>query len=149
MAFKYDPFGRRIQKLGPGGVVNYVYDGDNVLEEVSASGALVARYTMGLGVDEPLAMLRGGATYFYGQDGLGSTTALFTTSGAIAASYSYGAFGNLISGESSVVNPYRYTGRELDAETGLYYYRARYYDPAVGRFLSEDPHRLRRREQLL
>ncbi len=47
---------------------------------------------MGLGVDEPLAMLRGGATYFYGQDGLGSTTALFTTSGAIAASYSYVAF---------------------------------------------------------
>jgi hypothetical protein len=57
VTFKYDPFGRRIQKASTGATVNYVYDGDNVLEEISSSATLIARYTMGLGVDEPLAML--------------------------------------------------------------------------------------------
>jgi RHS repeat-associated protein len=85
-----------------------------------------------------LAMLRGGATHYYGQDGLGSVTSLFATNGTTATSYSYSAFGQTAQ-TGSVVNPFRFTGREFDAETGLYYYRARYYDPKVGRFLNEDP----------
>src|SRR2546427_4850571 len=57
----------------------------------------------------------------------------------IANTYTYDSFGKLIASTGSVVNPYRYSGRELDTETGIYYYRARYYDPTVGRFLNEDP----------
>jgi RHS repeat-associated protein len=51
--------------------------------------------------------------------------------------YEYDSFGNLTISTGTVENPFRYTGRELDSETGLYYYRARYYDPTTGRFLSE------------
>ncbi|MFZ0415127.1 MAG: RHS repeat-associated core domain-containing protein, partial [Candidatus Acidiferrales bacterium] len=51
----------------------------------------------------------------------------------------YDSFGKLTNSSGTLTNPFQYTGRELDSETGLYYYRARYYDPATGRFLSEDP----------
>ena len=50
------------------------------------------------------------------------------------------SFGNIIATSGSIVNNFRYTGREFDTETSLYYYRSRYYDPAQGRFLSEDPY---------
>src|SRR6185437_10933981 len=53
--------------------------------------------------------------------------------------YTYDSFGKLTATNGSLTNPFRYTGREFDSETGLYYYRARYYDPTTGRFLSEDP----------
>ena len=53
--------------------------------------------------------------------------------------YTYDSFGNIVATSGSLVNSFRYTGREFDPETSLYYYRARYYDPAPGRFLSEDP----------
>jgi RHS repeat-associated protein len=133
-SFTWNAEGRMAASAGTA----YVYDGDNVLEEISSTGTMLARYTMGLGLDEPLAMLRGGATHYYGQDGLGTVTSLFATNGTVATSYSYSAFGQTAQ-TGSVVNPFRFTGREFDSETGLYYYRARYYDPRIGRFLSEDP----------
>jgi RHS repeat-associated protein len=139
VSFKYDPMGRRIQKTSASGTVNYLYDGANVLEEVDSSGSLVARYTQGLGIDSPLAMLRSGTTSYYEADGLGSITSLSNSSGALATTYTYDSFGNLTATSGTITNPYRYTGREYDPETGLYYYRARYYDPTIGRFLSEDP----------
>jgi RHS repeat-associated protein len=57
----------------------------------------------------------------------------------VAASYVYGSFGKLTASTGTVTNPFQYTGRGSDAETGLYYHRARYFDQNVGRFLSEDP----------
>lgn len=83
-------------------------------------------------------MLRSSATHYYSADGLGSVTSLTNGSGAGAASYTYDTFGNLAASSGSLVNPFRYTAREWDAETGLYFYRARYYDPGTGRFLAED-----------
>ena len=68
---------------------------------------VLAWYTMGLGVDEPLAMLRGGTTSFYGADGLGSVTSMFTTTGALAKTYTYDAYGKLTGSMGSVVNPYQ------------------------------------------
>src|SRR5512146_2032922 len=76
---------------------------------------------------------------FYEADGLGSVTSLTDGSGQIAASYTYDSFGNVTASTGTLSNSFQYTGRELDSETGLYYYRARYYKPATGRFLSEDP----------
>ena len=71
-------------------------------------------------------------------DGLGSVTAITNQTGNVVARYVYDAFGNQrVTG--SAVNPFTFTGRELDAATGLYYYRLRTYDPRIGRFLSEDP----------
>jgi RHS repeat-associated protein len=139
VSFKYDPFGRRIYKSSSSGTSVYAYDGDNLVEETNSSGAAVARYSQGLNIDEPLAMLRSSTTSYYQADGLGSLTSLSNTSGALANTYTYDSFGNLTASTGSPTNSFRYTGREFDAETGLYYYRARYYDTQTGRFLSEDP----------
>ncbi|HXZ29068.1 MAG TPA: RHS repeat-associated core domain-containing protein [Terriglobales bacterium] len=88
-------------------------------------------------------MLRAGVTSYYQADGLGSITSVRDGGGALVASYTYDAFGNLAASTGTLTNPFRYTGREFDAETGLYYYRARYYDPSMGRFIGEDPTRFR------
>jgi RHS repeat-associated protein len=137
--FKYDPFGRRIYKSSSSGTSIYAYDGDNLIEEVNSSGVAVARYSQGLNIDEPLAMLRGGATSYYQADGLGSVTSLSNTAGSLAQTYTRDSFGNQTASSGSLTNPFQYTGREFDSETSLYYYRARYYDAQDGRFLSEDP----------
>jgi hypothetical protein len=83
VSFKYDPLGRRIYKSSSLGTSIFAYDGDNLLEEANTSGAVVARYTQTHNVDEPIAMLRGGATDFYEADGLGSVTSLTRAAGAI------------------------------------------------------------------
>ena len=138
--FKYDPFGRRIEKVAPtSGTTIYAYDGANVTAELGAGGNLLAYYTQGAGIDEPLGITESGGTSYYHADGLGSITSLTGGSGQLANSYVYDSFGNLTASTGTIPNPFQYTGREFDSETGLYYYRARYYDPSVGRFLSEDP----------
>ena len=137
--FKYDPFGRRIQKSGPLGTTNYLYDGPNAIEEVDNSGAVLTRYTQGNEVDEPSAELRSGTTAYYEADALDSITSLSSVTGAIASTNTYDAFGNLTATSGTLVNPFHFTGRDFDLETGLHYYRWRYYDPTLGRFLSEDP----------
>ena len=139
VTFKYDPFGRRIEKISPTATSIFAYDGPNLIETVNASGVVVARYTQTENVDEPLAMQRGTTTSYYEQDGLGSVTSLSASAGTLAQSYTYDSFGNTTNSSGSLTNFLRYTGREFDTETGLYYYRARYYDPAPGRFISEDP----------
>jgi RHS repeat-associated protein len=139
VSFKYDPFGRRIYKSSSSGTSVYAYDGDNLIEEAGSTGTATARYTMGLNIDEPLAILQGTTTDYYQADGLGSITSLTNSSGTNAETYTYDSYGNLLSSTGSVTNRLRYTSREFDTETGLYYYRARYYDPAIGKFLSEDP----------
>jgi RHS repeat-associated protein len=139
VTFKYDPFGRRIYKSSSSGTSVYAYDGDNLVEETNATGGVVARYEQTQNIDEPLAMLRSSTTSYYQADGLGSLTSLSNTSGALANTYTYDSFGNLTASTGSLTNSFRYTGREFDTETGLYYYRARYYDPSAGRFLTEDP----------
>jgi RHS repeat-associated protein len=83
-------------------------------------------------------MMASGQRYYYHYDGLGSVVALSNINGQIVESYSYDIFGQP-SNTSSVGNPYLFTGRNYDSETGLYYYRARYYKPAIGRFLQPDP----------
>jgi RHS repeat-associated protein len=84
-------------------------------------------------------MLRGGTTSYYHADGLGSITSLSNPAGAVTQTYAFDSFGKQTASSGSLVNPFHYTAREFDTETNLYYYRARYYDPANGRFLSEDP----------
>ena len=139
--FTYDPFGRRIRKAFGSAATIYAYDGDNVIEELDSSGNVTTRYTQGAEIDEPLAIASAGGTYYYHADGLGSITSLTDASGQLAASYVYDSFGKLTASTGTITNPFQYTGREFDSETGLYYYRARYYDPAAGRFISEDPAR--------
>ncbi|HYL63625.1 MAG TPA: RHS repeat-associated core domain-containing protein [Candidatus Methylomirabilis sp.] len=139
VSFKYDPFGRRIYKSSSSGTSVYAYDGDNLVEETNSPGTAVARYEDTQNIDEPLAMLRSSATSYYDADGLGSVTSMASSAGALASTYTYDSFGNVTSSTGTLINPFRYTGREFDAEIGLYYYRNRYYDQTAGRFVSEDP----------
>jgi RHS repeat-associated protein len=110
--------------------------------EVDSSGNVLVRYTQGDEIDEQLSQLRTGAPSFYQRDGTNSVTSLSNSGGALANTYSYDSFGKLTASTGTLANPFQYTGREFDFETGLYYYRARYYERDGGRFLSEDPVRL-------
>ncbi|MFH1230489.1 MAG: RHS repeat-associated core domain-containing protein [Planctomycetota bacterium] len=150
-AYKYDAFGRRIQKEVTQGAQhtthNYIYDGDQVIAEYDSSGILSKKYVYGLGIDEPILLDNGTNKYYYHFDGLGSVTEITNSSGSVAEKYEYDAYGkttikdasdNVLT-QSAIGNSYGFTGRELDSETGLYYYRARYYSPGLGRFLQRDP----------
>jgi RHS repeat-associated protein len=117
-----------------------VYDGDAILLEYDGGNVLQARYSHGEETDQPLAMTRGGQSYFYGMDHLGSVRLVTDAAGAVANRYDYDAFGNWeATSYETVANPFGFTARERDAESGLMFYRARYYDPQIGRFISEDP----------
>ncbi len=138
-SYTYDGLGRRIEKNVNGTITRYIYDNEDIIAEYDDTNTLQANYLHGPGVDEPLRMERGGQKYFYHTDGLGSITNLTDQTGATVKTYQYDAFGNIINQTGTLVNPFTYTGREYDSESGLYYYRARYYDGRIGRFLQEDP----------
>ncbi len=110
---------------------------------VRGAGTVGNRYTHGPGVDEPLALSNNKGNYYYHADGLGSVVALTDVTQTVVQDYQYGFFGDLKDQKNRIKQPYRYTGREWDKETGLYFYRARYYDATVGRFTQKDPIGLR------
>ncbi|MCP3686338.1 MAG: hypothetical protein GY861_27150 [bacterium] len=138
VSYSYDGLDRRIGKIVNSDTTVYVYDGTNILNEYDGSGLLLAKYVNGLQIDQPLKVT--GTDYYYHADRLGSIISLTDTNGDVVQTYQYDSFGNIISTLSQdYFSPYTYTGREWDQETGLYYYRARYYDAGIGRFISEDP----------
>lgn len=144
-SYKYDYKGRRVKKTvygSPDVVTKYCYDGDQIIAEYNGSGTLLRKFIYGPGIDEPIVMIavdgQNETKYYYHFDGLGSGRALSDADGDVVESYDYDVFGKpTIFG--SVGNPYFFTGRQYDGETGLYYYRARYYSPQIGRFLQIDP----------
>ena len=133
--YRYDGLGRRVEKeviAGTTTTTRYVYDNEDILLELNSSNQIVARYTHGPGIDEPLIMEKGGASFFYHADGLGSITEMTDSAGTLKQRYAYSSFGKIESQlDPNFVQPYTFTSREFDAETGLYYYRARTYDFAV------------------
>lgn len=136
-SFGYDGEARRVQKVAGGVTTTYVYDGNGVIEgRLSTGGTL--RYVRGPGIDQHWAMQDGtGTVTYFLSDHLGSIVQTTSATGAVTLSRDYDPYGNLLSGASQ--SGYAFTGREWDAETGLYYYRQRYYDPRQGRFISADP----------
>ena len=138
-AFTYDAFGRRISKeVNSTLQAKYLYDQDNIILDLDSNNNIIAKYIYGPATDEPLVMIKGSNVYYYSRDALGSTANLTDSTGTVVESYTYDEYGN-VSAPSQVGNRYLYTGREYDPETGLYSYRARYYDPIIGRFLQTDP----------
>ena len=121
------------------GTTNYLYDGMNDVEEVDNSGNVLARYTQDQAIDQPMSELRSGTASNYESDGIGSVTSLTNSTGTLANSYTYDSFGKLTASTGTLTNPFQYTGRDFDAETGLFFFRARYYYPGTGRLISEDP----------
>jgi len=134
--FSYDSFGRRVSRGDGTTTTSYLYDGANPVQELQG-GSSVANYLTGLGIDEALARIDSSGTLAYLTDALGSTVALVDGSGSLATTYTYAPFGATTASGTSP-NPFQFTGRENDG-TGLYYYRARYYNPTFQRFISEDP----------
>jgi len=138
--YAYDALNRRVSKTVEGTTTYFVYDGDEVIAEYDNFGTLEAEYVTGNSIDEVLTMERGGVTYYYHYDGLGSVTELTDDSGSLLENYTYDSYGVILSGsEGSSGNPYYFTGRRWDEESNIYYYRARQYDPTIGRFLQRDP----------
>ena len=154
----YDALGRRVVKFAdPAGTSStnlYFYDDAQIVEEQNIGGLTTATYTFGNYIDEVLTMDRGGQTYYYHPNVLWSAEAVTDGTGNPVERYTYDAYGSVIildgsynpvplnswgTPHSAIGNPCLFTGRQLDEETGLYFYRARYYDPVKGRFLQRDP----------
>ena len=138
--YKYDGLDRRIEKEVDGVVSQYIYDDESILLELDGSDNIIARYTHGPGIDEPLIVEKSGVNSSYHADALGSIAELTDSNGTVVQSYTYSSFGKIESQlDPNFVQPYTFTSREFDTETGLYYYRARPYDPSTGRFITEEP----------
>ena len=136
--YEYDAFNRRVGKKVDGVWTYFIQDGFREIAEYNASGQLQAEYVYGDYIDEVLAMSRAGKTYYYHYDGLGSVSDLTDDQGNVVERYTYDVYGQP-SQLSSVGNPFLFTGRRFDDESGLYYYRLRNYHPGIGRFLQRDP----------
>ena len=147
--YTYDVFNRRIAKEidsdGNGPIVplveGLVYDGEHILLSFDGEGNQTHRYLHGPLMDAILADSRGDNQVNWALgDNQGTVRDVINSQGVLENHISYDSFGN-VTGEtnSSLGFRFGYTGRELDSETGLYFYRARYYDGLNGRFISEDP----------
>jgi RHS repeat-associated protein len=125
--------------------VSYTYDpaGRHILAEYNGSGTLLRKYVHGPCVDEPICMIEASGTYagthYYHYDALGSVVAMTNSSGNVVQLYEYSVYGQVAASDANHPNRFMFTGREFDKDTGLYYYRARYYNPEIGRFLQTDP----------
>jgi RHS repeat-associated protein len=139
VTYQYDPDGNRVAQTVGGAVTRFLVDTNRplaqVLEEYTAGGAVQTAYVYGLRL---ILQNRGGVQFFYHVDGLGSTRLLTDVTGQAVGRYVYTAFGRHIQQTGSIPNSYLFAGEQLDANLGLYYLRARYYDPLVGRFTRLD-----------
>ena len=141
----YDGDGNRVAKTVGGVTTQYLVDDLNptgyaqVVEEL-VGGAVKRQYTYGLQRISEDQLVNGAWTpSFYGYDGGGNVRQLTNVSGVVTDRYEYDAFGNEINHTGTTPNNYLYRGEQYDLDLGLYYLRARYYNPATGRFLSKDP----------
>jgi RHS repeat-associated protein len=134
--FTYDPLGRRISKAVVGTTTAFLYDGANAIQE-SVGGVNTAN-SVTIGVDGVLQRTDSAGVRNFLVDGRGSTIALTDSSGTIQTSYLFDPFGNVSVGGATNSNSFIFAGREFDS-ANLYFFRARYYNPLIGRFISEDP----------
>jgi RHS repeat-associated protein len=137
--YNYGASGLRVQKtVGGSTTTKYYHDASNVVAEYNGSDQLQRTYVT-RGLDQNLSLTASGSTYYYLSDALGSIRQLLDADQATQNSYDYQAFGSVYgSPTENVFQPYRFTGREWDPESSLYYYRARNYAASLGRFLGRD-----------
>ena len=148
VTYTYDALNRRIGEqidadgAGSGTPVQTwtLFDGQNPYADFTGSGTLNDRYLYGPAVDSLLARTdASGVTNWYLSDRLGSVRDIVDVSGNVVYHTGYDSFGNNVNASGSGGDRFGFTGREHDAALNLYYNRARFYDPATGRFLSKDP----------
>ncbi|MBE5968407.1 MAG: RHS repeat-associated core domain-containing protein [Lachnospiraceae bacterium] len=116
----------------------YVYDlSGRIVSEAHNSSDITANYVWG--PDRVLAKKEaGGGEYYYLYNGHGDVVQIIDKSGNIVNNYKYDEWGRILESNETISNPFKYAGEVYDQETGLYYLRARYYDPVLGRFINED-----------
>ncbi len=137
--FDYDGRGNRIRAVRSGVATRYVYDPfGNLLAEVDDQNHITRKYIYGGGL---IAMAMPDARYCYHFNATGSTIALTDMTGVVVNSYAYEPFGQILAEQETLPQPFKFVGRfgVMAEPNGLYYMRARYYDPTAGRFISEDP----------
>ncbi len=154
----YDFMGRRVRKTTATATNTFLYDGWLLVREQSASGGNLTTnsYLWGLdlsgslqgagGVGGLLCRIEGrdgspSRPLFSFSDANGNVTGLVDTNGSIAAHYEYDPYGNLLaqSGDGAAANPFLFSSKYRDDESGLYYYGYRFYSPSLGRWLNRDP----------
>jgi RHS repeat-associated protein len=142
VTYGYSPTGRRIRRTEGGQTRYSIYHNEDLLMELDGNFNPLHAYTHMPGIDLPLSVETGGdpnSVYYYTMEQPGHVSALLNGSGSIAARYQYAPFGRLESSTGMSSQSLKFMGREHDASTGLYYVRARWYDPALARFISSDP----------
>ncbi len=136
--YEYNGDGLRVSRTVDGATTDYVWDVGSglpvILQGTAAGGTTYYIYGLDL-----ISQVEGETTTYYLYDGLGSTTELADGSGDVTGAYRYDVFGVVRQYEGPADTHFRFTGEQWDAETDFYYLRARYYDPAIGRFVSRDP----------
>src|SRR5437660_1483087 len=139
IAYDYDPLERRRAKTVNGTMTRFLSDDQEEIGEYTSTPSLLRRYINGHSIDEHLVQVEAAGTHYYFQVNHQGTTLLTSDTSAtpVLTSFRYGAYGDSDSPATGAA--FRYTGRRLDPETGLYYYRARYYSSTLGRFLQTDP----------
>jgi len=145
VTLQYDAFGNRVAKTVNGVTTKYLVEDDvnptglpQVVEEL-VNGAVTRQYTYGLQrISENQEIANVWTSSFYEYDGGGSVRQLTNSAGAVTDEYEYDAFGNSFTKVGTTPNNYLYRGEQYDSDLGLYYLRARYYNPATARFLSRD-----------
>jgi RHS repeat-associated protein len=142
----YDAFGNRVAKTVNGVTTKYLVEDDvnptgypQVTDELTG-GAVTRTYTYGLQrISQNQIISSTWTPSFYGYDGTGSVRQLTNSVGAVTDTYEYDAFGNEVNHTGTTPNNYLYRGEQYDQDLGLYYLRARYYNPLTGRFVNRDP----------
>ena len=140
----YDGDGNRVSETIAGVTTSYLVADQNatgyahVMDELQA-GAVIRSYSYGLALINERQVVNGTpATSFYGYDGHGSVRFLTSSTGAVTDTYTYDAFGTLISRQGTTPNNYLFAGEQFDTALGVYYNRARYYDQRAARFWTMD-----------
>jgi len=144
-SYAYDALGRRVSKSSGNTVTVFVHSNYQIATEYKSinGGAFteIQSFVYATYIDDPIALISTNGTYFYHSNQQFSIAAITDSNGNLSERYGYNAYGKpvIITDSILVDNPYFFTGRQLDSETGLFYFRARYYEASLGQFISRDP----------
>jgi len=132
--YRYNADGLRTTKTVNGTETRHIWDGRNIAAELSGT-EMTAKYVRGINL---IYKDMAGTVNYYLFNGHGDVVQLTGSDGNVTKAYDYDAFGNEKNPDTGDTNPFRYCGEYFDKETGTYYLRARYYNPVIGRFITED-----------
>lgn len=140
LTFAYDPTGRRVTETA-GTITSFLYDGQNPLAEFDGAGSMTVRYTPAMQLDVLASRVNGASTEYYLRDGINSVRGIVDDTETLTDTYLYQPYGQVRTRTGSSTNAFTFTGRRSIPGTGIMYYRSRYYDPLVGRFLKKDSYK--------